>query len=75
MAGGAVPNLRDPDDVFIGGILGDDVTEAAGHFRGALFEEANHLLALPRNDGHFHNESVHFARSLQIRRNTRGHQA
>ncbi len=66
MTGGAVPDFGDPEDVFVGGVSGDDVTEVAGHAGGALFEDANHLLALAGDSSDFHDESVHLVRSLRI---------
>lgn len=66
MIGGAVPDFRDPEDVLIRSVLGNDVTETARHVRSALFEDTNHLLAFARNNGHFHDKSVHLICSLQI---------
>ena len=62
----AVPHFGDPEDVFVGGIFGDDVTETAGHVRGAFFEDADHFVALAGDGSHFHDESVHLICSLQI---------
>ena len=66
VACGAIPDFGDPEDVFIRRVLGDKVAEATWHVRSTLFEDANHLLALARDNGHFHDESVHFVCSLQF---------
>lgn len=66
VTGGSVPHFRDPEDVLVNSVPGNDVSEAAGHVCGAFFEDANHLVSLGRSNGHLHDESVHFVRSLQI---------
>src|ERR1039458_6733921 len=46
VGGVALPDFGDPEDVFAGGIFGDDVTETARHVGGTLGKESDEFLAL-----------------------------
>ena len=59
VAGFTFPDLGDPQDVFVGCVAGDDITEAAGHVGGAFSEESDDFIALAGKEGELCDQTVH----------------
>jgi hypothetical protein len=43
----AIPHFRDPDDILISRIFGDDIAQASGHSMCARSKDLDHLIPLP----------------------------
>jgi len=59
VTGKTFPSLSNPDDVFVNGIPGHNVAEAARHVACAFFQYADHVVAPPLDNGELGDQSIH----------------
>ncbi|MGB2638746.1 MAG: hypothetical protein WA857_11120 [Candidatus Acidiferrum sp.] len=69
VAGEAVPDLGNPDGVFVGGVFGHDITQTAWHGGGTFLEDRDHFVALAGEQCEFRDESIHGTSLRRIRQN------